>query len=137
MSSALLAQSLSSVPNVRQIVESSTAATERDWQQRLHYTYLVREESRRRRPGGRVKSEDVDVSRTILVDGVPFEQLLKHNGQPPSSEEQRKQKEEIDTLKRETPEQRAAQLRKEEQENTSLVGQVPKALDFQLVGEEV
>jgi hypothetical protein len=137
LSSALFAQNLSRVPDVRHIVESSTAATQRHWQERLHYTYMAREESRRLDTDGRVKSDDVDVSRTILVNGVPFEQLVQHNGQPPSAEEERKQKEEIDKLKRETPEQRAERLRKEEEENTSLIGQVPKAFDFQLVGEDV
>jgi hypothetical protein len=83
-----------------------------------------------------VTSEDVDVSRTILVNGVPFEQLVERNGQPPSVEEERKQKEELDKLKRETPEQRAERIRKQEEENASLVREVPKAFDFQLVGEE-
>jgi hypothetical protein len=136
-SAVLFAQDLSSAPEVRQIVELSAAATQRHWQERLHYTYVVREASRRRGPDGRVKSEDVNVSRTILVKGVPFEQLVQHNGQPPSAEEERQQKEEMDKLKRETPEQRAERLRKEEEENTSLIGQVPKAFDFQLVGEDV
>jgi len=137
LSSALLAQNVSSVPDIRQIVESSTAATQRYWQERLYYTYVAREESRRLDIDGRVKSEDVDVSRTILVNGVPFEQLMQHNGKPPSAEEERKQKEEIDKLKRETPEQLAERLRNEEEENTSLIGQVPRAFDFQLVGEDV
>jgi hypothetical protein len=136
-SSVLLAQDLSSAPDVRQIIASSTAATQRHWQERLHYTYVAREESRRRAPDGRVKSEDVDVSRTILINGIPFEQLVEHNGKPPSAEEERKQKEEIDKLKRETPEQRAERLRQAEEENASLIGQVPKAFDFQLVGEDV
>jgi hypothetical protein len=131
------AQNQTSVPGVRQIVESSIAATQRHWQARLHYTYIEREESRRRDLAGRVKSEDVSVSRTILVEGVPFEQLVERNGQPPSAEEERKQKEKLDKLKRETPEQRAERLREEEEENTSLVREVPKAFDFQLVGEEV
>jgi hypothetical protein len=127
----------SSVPDVRKIVESSIAATERHWQARLHYTYLERDEDRRRDLDGRVKSEDVDVSRTILVNGVPFEELVEHNGRPPSAEEERKYKEKLDKLKRETPEQRAERLRKQEEENTSLVREVPKAFDFELVGEEV
>ncbi len=130
-------QNQSSVPDVRQIVESSIAATERHWQARLHYTYVERDEDRRRDSEGRVKSEDVDVSRTILVNGVPFEQLVEHNGQPPSAEEQRKYKEKLDKLKRETAEQRAERLHKQEEENVSLVREVPKAFDFQLVGEEV
>ena len=125
------------VPDVRQIVESSIAATQRHWQARLNYTYLERDEDRRRDLAGRVKSEDVDVSRTILVNGVPFEQLVEHNGRPPTIEEQRKYKEKFDKLKRETPEQRAERIRKQVEENTSLVREVPKAFDFHLVGEEV
>ena len=52
-----------------------------------------------RGPGWRVKSEEVHVSRTIPANGVPFGQLVKHNGQPRSAGEERKQKEEIDKLK--------------------------------------
>ena len=86
---------------------------------------------------GHVKSEDVDVSRTILVNGIPFEQLVERNGQPPSAEEERKQTRKIDKLKRETPEQRAERLRREEEESTSLVREVPKAFDFQTRGRGV
>jgi hypothetical protein len=39
-------------------------------------------------------------------------------------------------LKRETPEERAERLHEQEDENTSLVGEIPRAFDFQLVGEE-
>jgi hypothetical protein len=39
-------------------------------------------------------------------------------------------------LKRETPEQRAEQLRNQEEENTSLIREAPNAFDFQLMGEE-
>src|SRR6202049_2227898 len=125
-----------SVPHVREIVESSIAATQRHWQARLQCTYMERDESLRRYLDGRVKSEDVDVSRTILVNGVPYEQLVERNGRPPSAEDERKHKEKLDQLKRETPEQRAERLRKQEEENTSLVREVPKAFDFQLLGEE-
>ena len=91
--SPVKAQDHSSVPDARQIMESSIAATQRQWQVRLHYTYMERDENRRLDTAGRVKSAEVDVSRTILVNGVPFEQLLERNGRPPSAEEERKQKE--------------------------------------------
>jgi hypothetical protein len=130
-------QNHSSVPNVRQIVESSIAATQRHWQARLHYTYVERDEDRRLDSEGHAKSEEVEVSRTILVNGVPFEQLLERNGRPPSAEEKRKQKDKLDKLKRETPEQRAERLRRQAEEATSLVREVPKAFDFRLIGEEV
>jgi len=145
-SSALLAQSddvlpgsqnLTSTPEVRQIVESSIAATLRSWQGRVKYTYLERDEDRRLDSEGRLKSQEVDVSRMILVNGVPFEQLVERNGKVPSAEEERKQQEKLDKLKRETPEQRDERIRKQAEENTSLVREVPKAFEFQLVGEEV
>jgi hypothetical protein len=98
---------------------------------------MARDESRRRDLAGRVTQEDVEVSRTILVNGIPFEQLVERNGQPPSVAQERHQQEEIDKLKRETPAQRAERVRTEEEENLSIIREVPKAFDFQLVGEEV
>jgi hypothetical protein len=130
------AQNHSSVTDVRQIMEASIAATQRQWQVRLHYSYMERDEDRRRDLAGHVKSEHVDLSKTILVNGVPFDELVESNGRPPSAEQERKQKEDLDKLKRETAEQRAERLRKQEEENSSLVLEVPKAFDFQLVGEE-
>ncbi len=85
-----------------------------------------------------MKSEEVAVLRMILVNGIPFEQLVERNGRPPSALEELKQKERFDKLKRLTPEQRAERLRKEDEEaSVSLVAEIPKAFDFQLVGEEV
>ena len=98
---------------------------------RLQYTFMQRDEDRRLDMEGHVKSDHVDVSRTILVNGFPFEQLVEHNGQLPLEEEERKEKEKLDKLKRETPEQRAERIRNEEEENTSLVRELPKAFDFQ------
>src|SRR5665213_3512443 len=92
------AQNLSSAPDVHLIVHSSIAATQRYWQVRLHYTYLERDENRRRDSAGRMKSENVDVSRTILVNGIPFDQLVEHNGRALSAREERAQKKELDKV---------------------------------------
>jgi hypothetical protein len=135
--SAAQPQNHSMGPDVRAIVGLSIAATDRSWRARIHYTYLQRDEDRRLDSHGLVKSNDVEVSTIIFVNGVPFEQLVEHNGLPPSSAEQRKQKDQFNKLKRETREERVARLRQEEEDNTSLVREVPKAFDFALIGEEV
>jgi hypothetical protein len=127
----------SSIPDAAHIIAVSAAATQRHWQTRLHYTYIQREESWRRDPTGGAKSVEVDVSRMILVNGIPFERQLEHNGLPISPEAERQQNEQIAKLKRETPEQREARFRKLEEENTSIIREVPSAFDFELVGEEV
>ena len=145
-SSALFAQSSVNSPakpqnpasllDARQIVALSIAALERSWQARDHYTYLERDEDRRLDSRGLVKSQDVDVTRMLLVNGARFEQLLEHNGQPPSAEQERKRLVDLDKLKHETPEQQSARLRKD-QENRAFLRDLLQAFDFKLIGEEL
>jgi hypothetical protein len=127
---------LPTAPDVREIVKSSIASTGRSWRARLDYTYVERDEDRRRDSAGRVQSQAVDISRTILVNGVQFEQLVERNGRPPSAEEGRRQKEKLDKLERETAAQRAERLRTLAEENTSILRELPKAFEFQLIGED-
>jgi hypothetical protein len=121
--------------DARQIVGLSVAATERSWRARDHYTYMERDEDRRLDSLGQLKSEDVDVTRMILVNGARFEQLMEHNGQPPSGKEQRKNDEDLDKLKHETPVEQTARLTKD-QENRSFLRDLLEAFDFHLIGEE-
>jgi len=125
-----------SVVDGRHIMLRSITATQRSWEARDHYVYKERDEDRRLDPDGRVRSQDVDDSITILVDNAPFEQVVKRNGRPLSPEEQRKQEAKLAILQRETPQERAARLR-EQQENRSFIREVPEGFDFQLIGEEV
>ena len=76
----------------RQIMKASIAANQCDWEARLHDTYMERAENRHLDAVGHVKSEDVDVSRMILVNGVSFTELVEHNGRSPSAGEKRTQK---------------------------------------------
>jgi hypothetical protein len=146
VSVALFAQSGGSSPSepqnqglvmdARQIVGLSITATERSWQARNHYIYMERDEDRRLDSLGQVKSENVDVTRMILVNGARFEQLMEHNGQLPSAREQRKSDEDLDRLKHETPAEQTLRLRKD-QENRSFLRDLLEAFDFHLIGEEV
>jgi len=108
---------------------------EHNWLARDEYVYMERDEDRRLDPLGQVKSENVEVTRMTLVNGIRFEQLIEHNGQLPSAEEQTKRDQDLEKLKRETPEERAARLRKNE-ENRSFLRDLLEAFDFHLIGEE-
>ena len=129
-------QNHASVLDAGQIMGQSVAATERSWQARDHYTYTERDEDRSLDSLGQVKSENVDVTRMILVNGARFEQLMEHNGQLPSATEKRKSDEDLDKLKHETPEEQTARLIKDK-ENRSFLRDVLDAFDFHLIGEEV
>jgi len=129
-------QNHASTPDPRAIVGQSVTAAERSWQARDQYTYMERDEDRRLDSLGRIKSENIDVTRMILVNGVRFGQLIERNGQLPSAEELKRRDEDLEKLKHETPEERTARLRKD-QENRSFLDELLQAFNFQLVGEEV
>ena len=135
-SSAVKPENQTSILDPNQIVELSIAATERNWLERDQYTYIERDEDRRLDSLGEIKSEDAEVTKMILVNGARFEQLIEHDGHPPSAEEQRRNAEDLDKLKHETPNERTVRLRKA-QENTSFLRDVLEAFDFHLIGEEV
>jgi hypothetical protein len=128
-------QNPASVLDARQIVGQSLVATEHSWQARGEYIYMERDEDRRLDSLGQVKSENVDVTRMTLVNGIRFEQLMEHNGQLPSVEEQKKRDQDFEKLKHETPEEKAARVRKD-QENRSFLRDLLEAFDFRLIGEE-
>jgi hypothetical protein len=129
-------QNHTSVLDAGQIARQTVAATERSWQARDHYTYTERDEDRRLDSLGQLKSENADVTKMTLVNGARFEQLMEHNGQPPSATEQRKSNEDLDRLKHETAAEQGAQLRKD-QENRAFLPDVLQAFDFDLIGEEI
>jgi hypothetical protein len=132
----ILPENNSGARNINAIVGQSIAATARSWRARGHYIYTQRAEDRRLDSNGRVKSEEVDVSVITFVGGVPVEQLVEHNGLPPSAEEQNKYQEKVKKIKRETLAERTARLLIEEEDNLSLIREVPRAFDFSLIGEE-
>ena len=129
-------QNHASIEDARQVMLPSVSATQRSWQARDHYTYVERDEDRRLNSLGQVKSESIDVTRMMVVNGARFEQLLEHNGQPPSAIEQKRSDVDLDRLKHETLDEQAARLRKD-QENRAFLRDVLEAFDFRLVGEEI
>ena len=124
-----------SVLEARKVMLPSVLATERSWAMRDHYTYVERDDDRRLNSLGQVKSENVDVTRMMVVNGARFEQLLEHNGQVPSAKEQKRSDDDLDRLKHETPGEQTARMRKD-QENRAFLRDVMEAFDFRLVGEE-
>ncbi len=135
-SAALAAETLTTLPDAREIARASIVATERNWRARVRYTYLERDESQRLGADGRLQSQDLSIFKIVAVDGVPFEQLVERNGRPPSAEEKTKQDAKLQKLTRETPEERAARWRKEKQEGALLTRDVIQGFDYGLIGTE-
>ena len=122
--------------DARQIVGQSLVAAELSWQARNAYIYMERDEDRRLDSAGQVQSQNVDVTKMTLVNGIRFEELVEHNGQLPSADDQRKRDADIEKLKHETTTEQTERLRKD-QENRSFLHVLLEAFDFRLVGEEI
>jgi hypothetical protein len=122
--------------DARAIMEKSVAATERSWQARDQLTYTELDEDRRLDSQGNVKSQNVDFTKMILVNGARFDQLVQHNGQAPPAAEQRQIDENLEKLKHETPAERQARLGKD-QENRAFLNDILAGFDFSIAGEEL
>jgi hypothetical protein len=128
-------QNNTAVLDARQIIGLSVVATERSWEARDRYTYTERDDDRRLDSLGHVKSQDVDVTKVIMVNGAHFDQLTEHNGQAPCADDQRKRDAAINTLRNESPAERTARSDKD-RDNRAFLRDVIQAFDFRLVGEE-
>jgi hypothetical protein len=129
-------QDNSSSSDALHIMSLSIVAAERSLLARDRYTYVERDQDRRLDVHGQLKSENVDVTRMILVNGARFEQLVERNGQLPSAEERKKLDQDFEKLKHETPQERTARQRKE-LENRSVLRDLLEGFDYRLLDEEV
>jgi hypothetical protein len=128
-SSALPAQKL----DPKEIMRRSIASTERSWKARQNYTYLERDEERHLDSRGGVKSTNVSVTRTVVVDGLPVDQTVSHDGVPLTSAEKKKNEEALRKAK--STADRAEELGKAK-ENRAFIDEVPAAFDFKLLAEQ-
>jgi len=124
------------VLDAREIVTRSIAAAERSWQARGHYIYMERDEDRRLNAAGQVESQNVDVARMTVVNGARFEQVLEHNGQPPTAKDQRKSNDDLEKLKHESSAEQTVRINRDH-ENRSFLAEMLEAFDFQLTGEDI
>src|SRR5206468_3868017 len=77
----------------KEIMQRAISATERSWKARQNYTYVERDEERHLDSRGSVKTTNVSVTKTIVVDGLPVDQIVSHNGGPPTAAENKKNEE--------------------------------------------
>ena len=119
-----------------EIVRRSITTWDRGLKTGRTYSFTQRDAQRHIDASGNLKSEEVDVSKTIFVNGDPFQDLVEHNGAPPTSTEARKQMEKLLKRRNETRVEREARLG-EEMADRAFVKEVLGAFNFKLIGEDV
>jgi hypothetical protein len=121
--------------NARELVRQSIVNGERAWKESRAYSCAKREVDEQFGADGRVKSTDTDLYRIVPIGGDAFQEHIRHDGAPVSADEMRKQEQELQRRKQETPAQRAARLAKEERDR-SYYKEIPDAFDWKITGEE-
>ena len=130
-SAALVAQM-----NPQEIVRRSIATWDLGSKTGRSYSFTERDEGRHLDASGGLKSSEVDVSRTIFVNGDPFQEVVEHNGAPLTPIEARKQMEKLLKREHETKAEREARLENEKADR-AFVMEVVDAFDFKLIGEDI
>jgi len=120
--------------DVKALVEESVRNYERDWKAAANDWSCIQTDVSR--SGGK---QETDVSEVVPLVGTPYDRLLKKDGQPLSPAAQRKEERKYQHVSREraeeSPEERAARLRKYENER-AFIHDIPRAYSFRLEGEE-
>jgi hypothetical protein len=132
----LLAGALFAEPNPRELVRQSIANGERSWEQSFAYHAVKHEVDRQFDGAGRVKRTDRDTYEIIpLGYGSQFERHVEHDGEPVAAEVRRKQEQQFQVMRSESPAQKRKRFEKEKRER-SYMTEVADAFDFRIAGEE-
>ena len=124
-------------PDAREIVRRSVANTLADWNAAPQYDFTERDVITG-------KARMVKTYRVIMIDGSPYNELIKANGHSlgpaRAAAERRKLQQEIARRRRETPSerrQRVARYNRERRQDNQLLEEMIKAIDFKVVGEDI
>jgi hypothetical protein len=114
-------------PDPREIVRQAIQNFEKDAQAELRYSYVQTDDK---------KSKGVTVSQVTIIQGTPYERVVSRNGQPISTEQEKKEQEKyekaVSEREYETPEQRAKRLRSYAEDN-KIFEEALDAFDFKLM----
>ena len=130
-------------PAALEIIELAFQADDANEQIARQYTFHERTDARFLDRQGRLKRHEVKTWDVTLLDGSEYRRLIAEDDQPLSekkaAKEERKLRQSIDELRRETPKQRAkrlARIEEEREQERRFRREVTRAFDFTLSGEE-
>ena len=131
------------IPTAQEILERSLASSEANWKLSENYTWRETRIFRKKDKDGNLKEQESKTYDVTMIEGKEYERLVLEDGEALSPEKERKEQEKLDKavaeLQRESASQRAKRMKKqreEREENEAMFRAVPRAFQFQVVGEE-
>lgn len=130
-------------PDAREIIRKCVKLDESNLARRKDYTWTGNETTQHLDSSGKLKSTNTETWETLILFGKPFRKTTARDGKQLSDAEKQKEQEKIDRavagFERETPEQRAERLAREEKEREKdweFLNEMPDAFSFRIEGEE-
>jgi hypothetical protein len=140
---ALCLPSLLAAQDAREIVRRACDIDRRNNELVRNYTYLQRQDESDLDSSGKVTKRQIRTWDITWQEGTPYRRLVRRNDQSISPEEQQAEDEklhhDIDTRRKETPEQRqrrVAEWEKRQQRTREPLKELPDAFNFRIAGEE-
>jgi hypothetical protein len=119
-------------PDVKEIIEKSVAANQRDFKEDPNYNYKELDHT----PKGS------KLYQVTMIEGTPYERLIAVNGKPlspsESAQEEKKQQQTLQQRRSESNEERQkriAKFEKDRKRDNDMMEQLTKAFDFTLLGQ--
>lgn len=135
---AALAPALWAEVNVPELVRKSVAASQRNWEEAPHYSWVEHDVEGKLDSHGRVKSEKDKTFRLVVIDGSEFK--IPHSAgetavaeeQSIEAERQRRQRESASERSK-----RVAKYQKERLQDRAMMKEMAEAFTFKLDGEKI
>lgn len=125
------------------VIRRSVSRDQSNWERIKDFTFEERVETRQLDKSGRVKDTESRTFDVIILEGSPYQRLIRKDDQKLSPEEDAKQQKKLDEELRKrrdendgARERRIRDFEKRRAENRAFAREIPEAFDFRLAGEE-
>lgn len=130
--------------DVQGLIRDSVAATQRNFREADRYAFTERDVEQKLTGSGSLKSKVVKTYQVTMLDGSPYNRLVKINDQPLSAAQARAEEQKLEAeRRRRLSESRSARARRidkyhrEHQQDQAMLKEMADAFVFKPAGEEV
>ncbi len=129
--------------DVQDLLRRSVAATQRDWKEAPNFSFLEHDVDQKLDSNGGVKSRVEKSYEVTMIEGSPYNRLVRVNGKPLSAAQDQDERRKMDAeRKRRSGESRGARSKRvakyerERRQDEAMLREMVEAFDYKLVGEE-
>lgn len=132
-----------SAPDPLEIIRQSVEQDQINWKKARDYTFIQREEMKIFGAKGKLKDSESNTYEVVIIERLPFRRKIAHNGELLEGKEKRKAQKAFEKQVRKKlgrnekeREKKIARLEEERRKEHEFLLDIPKAFNFELVGEE-